>query len=76
MTATIRLKSANLAKYMAVGAVTNPMLAERSGVALSTIHRIVRGMQSPGERFIAGLLAAFPDLDFADLFEVVTEEVA
>ncbi len=76
MTATIRLRTGSLAKYMAVGQVSNAMLAERSGVAHSTVARILRGIQAPGERFIAGLLGAFPDLTFDDLFQVVVEEVA
>jgi len=76
MTATIRLKLKPLSKFMAVGSVSNTQLADRSGVALSTVSRILRGIQSPGERFIAGLLAAFPDLAFDDLFEVIVDEKA
>lgn len=73
MTAQIRLKRGNLAKHMAGREMTNSQLADLVGVAHTTVGRIVRGIQAPGEKFIAGLLAAFPYLEFDDLFEVVTE---
>lgn len=76
MTATIRIRQRQLAKYMAGHDMSQGQLAEKIGVAHTTVGRVLRGMQAPGERFIAGLLAAFPHLDFDDLFEVVTQEVA
>jgi hypothetical protein len=35
---------------------------------------VLRGQTAPGPRFIAGCLAAFPEMDFDDLFEVITDE--
>lgn len=51
--------------------------AREIGVDPATISRVVNGLTGPGERFIAGILVAFPELDFNDLFEVnADEEVA
>ena len=76
MTATIRLRAGNLAKHMKGRDLSNGQLASEIGVAHTTVGRVLRGIQAPGEKFIAGVLAAFPYLDFADLFEVVTDEAA
>ncbi|MFC6090838.1 helix-turn-helix domain-containing protein [Saccharothrix lopnurensis] len=46
-------------------------LCRRAGIQRSTLHRIERGTQDAGQRFIAGVLAALPDAKFEDLFEVV-----
>ncbi|MFZ1363085.1 MAG: helix-turn-helix transcriptional regulator [Candidatus Nanopelagicales bacterium] len=50
--------------------------AKEIGVNEATVSRVVRGETAPGERFIAGVLAAFPEAIFSDLFEVTTEDVA
>lgn len=86
MTSRIRLRIDMLAKYcrMTDGLwfeqkgrkeIAQGALASRLGVAESTVYRVVMGRQAPGEIFIANLLRVFPDLDFNDLFEVVTEAV-
>lgn len=41
------------------------------GLAASTVHRVLRGTQKPGGQFIGAVLRAFPDADFAQLFDVV-----
>lgn len=74
MTAAIRLKTRALAKHMTSAGKNQASLASDMGMAHTTLGRIIRGIQAPGEKFIAGLLAAFPHLDFDDLFEVVVEE--
>lgn len=77
MTARIRLKREQLDKYMRLaGVTTETALADRMGVDKSSVYRVFMNRVTPGEKFIAGLLAAFPTLDFADLFEVITEEAA
>ncbi len=77
MTATIRVKTTNLVKHMTGASKTNTSLAGEMGMSHTTVGRIIRGIHPPGERFIAGVLGAFPYLEFDDLFEVVTEgEVA
>lgn len=77
MTATIKLKQAQLAKYRKLsGLNTQQKLADAMGMERSTLSRTLNGFMDPGEKFIAGLLVAFADLDFADLFEVVVTEGA
>jgi len=55
------------------GGLNQSQLAEKMGVSGSTVYRVFEGRMEPGSRFIAGLLNAFPDLDFDDLFECVAE---
>lgn len=74
MTATIRVRKGNIAKHLVSKGWNNSQLADATGVAESTVSRVLNGFQAPGEKFIAGLLAAFPHLDFSDLFEVITTE--
>jgi hypothetical protein len=45
-------------------------LCRRMGVGRSTLERVTRRRERPGQRFIASLLAALPDAKFEDLFEV------
>jgi transcriptional regulator with XRE-family HTH domain len=58
----------------AAGIGTNAQLAERAGVAESTLQRAIAGTVRPSAEFIAGLLAALPGTSFDDLFEVVPAE--
>lgn len=44
--------------------------AQFIGVHRSTLERLEDGTCLPSDRFIAHVLAAFPDLKFEDLFEV------
>lgn len=77
MTATIRIRETQLLKYMRLKGIDNKReLARLINVHESTVSRILLGHDAPGEKFIAGLLAGFPELDFNDLFEVVTKEAA
>jgi hypothetical protein len=55
----------------AIGLETDRARAAHLGVSHTTVARIVAGDIRPGERFIARVLAAFPDSKFEDLFEVV-----
>jgi transcriptional regulator with XRE-family HTH domain len=43
-------------------------LAEKSGVARSTLYAIRAGDRRPGPKVIAGLMRAFPHLTFERLF--------
>lgn len=80
MAAEIRLRTEQYEKFARLkGWKTNAAQAAAIGVSEPTIGRILSGKRAPGEQFIAGLLCALPELDFADLFEVVTgadEDVA
>ena len=72
MAAEIRLRTEQYEKFAALkGWKTNAAQAAAIGVSEPTIGRILTGKRAPGEAFIAGLLAALPELDFGDLFEVV-----
>lgn len=75
MAAAIRLRTGQYRKYAALkGWTTNAQAAAAVGVTEPTIGRVLTGKRAPGEQFIAGLLAALPELDFSDLFEVVEDE--
>ena len=51
-------------------------LAAHTGLDRSTLSRLLRGAIAPGPHIIGGLLAAFPDRHFEDLFEIAYEEAA
>jgi len=71
MTATLRLKTEQLAKIRKwVGLTTDAALAARMGIDAGNLSRVLRGIQQPGPKFIAALCVAL-DADLADLFEVV-----
>lgn len=77
VTATLRLRTAQLVKYRTLaGIATDDSLAKRMGVDPATVSRVLRGKQEPGPRFIAALVAAFPGMDLDDLFEVIDGQVA
>lgn len=77
MAARIRLRTGQYRKYAALkGLATQAAQAAAIGVAEPTVGRVVSGKTAPGEQFIAGCLAAFPELEFADLFEVVDDTEA
>jgi hypothetical protein len=74
MTAQVRLRTRQLEKFFALkGNKTDTGRAEAIGVNPATYSRVTRGLTAPGERFIAGTLAAFPEMSFEDLFEVATD---
>lgn len=59
------------------GLKTNGEIAARTGLERTTVFRLLRGENDPGERIIATILAAFPDRRFEDFFEVgITEQPA
>jgi hypothetical protein len=75
MAATIRLRTAQFEKFCKLkGLKTQADKAQFLKVTEPTVGRIVKGERRPGEAFIAGVLNAFPELDFSDLFEVVDDE--
>lgn len=75
MAAKIRLRTGQYRKYVSLkGLTTQAAQAAALGVSEPTVGRVVTGKTGPGEQFIAGCLAAFPELDFSDLFEVVTDD--
>jgi transcriptional regulator with XRE-family HTH domain len=74
MVATLRLRSDELAKYRKLAQITtDDELARRMGVDPATVSRVLRGLQAPGGKFIAALVAtfAFADVTLDDLFEVL-----
>lgn len=72
--ARIALKTTQFDKVCSlVGLKTVDSRATRLGVDPATVSRVTRGLAAPGERFIAGCLKAFPELDFEDLFVVTTD---
>lgn len=75
MAAAIRLRTRQYEKFAKLKHwATDEAAATAIGVNPATISRIRRGLTGPGERFIAGILAAIPEVEFADLFEVVGVE--
>ncbi|GAV13265.1 helix-turn-helix transcriptional regulator [Paenibacillus sp. NAIST15-1] len=46
-------------------------LADQIGLTKVQVYRVIRGQRSPGNEFIAGLVSAFPDVEFRQLFKVV-----
>ncbi len=74
MPSRIVLRRQQLTKYMTLAGMTRQKdLAEAVGISEVSIYRTLEGRNPPGGKFIAGLLAAFPALDFNDLFEIVTQ---
>jgi hypothetical protein len=58
------------------GLDTDTALAAHLGINRSTLFRMLNGDAAPGEKFMAQVLAAFPELRFEDLFEVVESSAA
>ena len=72
MAASIRLRTRQFQKFAALKGWRSDDQASRAlGVNPATLSRVLRGKTAPGERFIAATLLAFPEMDFADLFDVV-----
>lgn len=69
--ATIHVRTEQLRKYRAVAKVSSiAALARRMEVHPTTVSRTLSGQSQLGVEFIAGLLGAFPELQFGDLFAV------
>lgn len=45
-----------------------PELARRSGLSEATLYKLRDGTRAPGQKAIEGLLQAFPNLGYRDLF--------
>lgn len=74
MAASIRLRTTQFEKFCALkGLKTQADKARFLGVTEPTVGRVINGDRRPGEQFIAGVLAAFPELEFGDLFEVIDD---
>lgn len=74
MAASIRLRTGQYRKYCALkGWLTDDAAARAVGIDPATLSRVLTGRSAPGSRFIAGVLVALPEMEFADLFEVVTD---
>lgn len=77
MAATIRLRTRQYEKFAKLkGWTTDEAAASAIGVNPATVSRVRRGLTAPGERFIAGVLAAIPEVDFGDLFEIDDDQPA
>jgi len=76
MPARIRLKIGQYQKFAKLKwpNASDQARADAIGVHRISLGKVLKGQVAPGEQFIAGLLAAFPELEFKDLFEVVTDD--
>lgn len=69
--ASVKLRTAHFRRYAeGQGLISDGEIAERTGLDRTTVFRLMRGDNDPGERIIATLLTAFPDRRFEDFFEV------
>jgi hypothetical protein len=77
MSSRIALRTSQYRKFAALkGWKTDDAASTAIGVDPATLSRILKGRSAPGERFIAGLLVAIPEVEFADLFEIIEEDAA
>lgn len=75
MASRIRLDLREYRKCMALkGVTTDAAAAKLIGVDAATLSRVLKGNAAPGERFIAGLLLALPEVSFEDLFTVEADD--
>ncbi len=75
MAGTIRLNITEYRKCMRLKGVSTDDAASRLiGINPATLSRVLKGTSAPGERFIAGLLLALPEVPFEDLFRVEPDE--
>lgn len=75
--ASVRLRTDQFRRFArSQGAGTDSEIAARTGLDRTTVFRLMRGENDPGERIIAAILLAFPDRKFEDFFEVGVTEVA
>lgn len=71
MPATLNLKADALTEHRTrEGLTADRALARAAGLDPANVHRVLKGSQEPGIRFVAGLVSAFPGLKIDDLFEV------
>jgi lambda repressor-like predicted transcriptional regulator len=77
MPARIHLRTAQFQKFCALKDWrTDDAKARAMGIDPATLSRVLKGRCAPGERFIAASLAALPEVEFSDLYEVVVEDEA
>jgi transcriptional regulator with XRE-family HTH domain len=55
---------------------TRDELARRTGLSVVMIDKLKAGTKLPGRRTIEGVLAAFPEYSYADLFGRPSRDVA
>lgn len=75
MAAAIRLRTGQYRKFAALkGWATDDAASKAIGVDPATLSRVLKGRSAPGGRFIAAILLALPEVEFADLFDVIDED--
>lgn len=75
--ASVRLRAEQFTRYLeAQGIKGHAEIADRAGLDKTTVFRLLKGQSDPGGRFIAAILATFPDRCFEDFFEVTAPEPA
>jgi transcriptional regulator with XRE-family HTH domain len=72
-TANIAVRSEFLRDYLEKKRISDSQFADLIGVANSTVNRILNGKRNPGSKFISGILTAFPELKFEQLFYCIDE---
>lgn len=68
--AQIKLRDRFFTEAQERGWGSDAAIADRIGAERTTVWRVRNGHATPGQQFIAGVMSALPDLDFADLFDV------
>lgn len=68
--AQIKLRDRFFTEAQERGWGSDAAIADRIGAERTTVWRVRNGHASPGEQFIAGVLAAMPDMQFGDLFDI------
>lgn len=72
MTATLTLNTEALTEHrFRAGLTSDRALARAAGLDPANVHRVLKGTQDLGPRFMAGLVTAFPGVTLNDLFTVV-----
>jgi len=73
--AVIRLRVPEFRKRAErVGLTSEDEIAGHLGVNRSTVNRVLREQQAPGNVFIACVLHRLPRVKFPDVFEIVTPD--
>ncbi|MEX0974298.1 MAG: helix-turn-helix transcriptional regulator [Bacillota bacterium] len=50
--------------------MTQARLARKMGISRASLSRVLRGLRSPGSKFIAALKTAFPDKQMESFFDL------
>ncbi|MGE5580438.1 MAG: helix-turn-helix domain-containing protein [Bacillota bacterium] len=59
-----------LRETMDEAGMTQAELAEKMRISRASLSRVLRGLRSPGSKFIAALKAAFPDKQMESFFDL------